>query len=1152
MSRWFNLNIGWEKKAGSRRPVIICEFTPTYSFPSQPRESRVHDKHTGSRRPRHAGPDRPSCRTHHRRKAKPGRLRLSESYKRRPRESIDILSQNVRGLNEDKLQFLLKRANRRGTYAAAIQESWRLGSNVVQHYGFRLVTHGSSSTTSHRPNGGVAILLSKEAVRGWERANNEVLHFGERILAVRLTCTDAYGRPVRILLGSAYSPTGAAAPSARRDFFDNLDQFFAAGNADEMVVLGTDANAAMGRRTRDNDRVRGPFGLPQRNAAGMEWTQFLALRSLCLPTSFFKRRIYQTWTHPRSKKGYQLDQWCIKRAHLSRVRNAYRVGRQRGDSDHDPIVIRLRVCARLQRQRRSSTRTKKFNNSELCLQGEEGKKFRQEYANVVASSLSSSHCNFTDLTDAMVTAGEELLAEKKSRQPSWFEADLKNLLHLRQRRDDHVEAYQFSQSNRNRQAATVAWRALRRAVKRAKNNWIEERVSLLNVSREPGTRVPPAELWNFIFQLQKGMGTARKVHAVKLRRPDGTMCDSSKESAEVFRTFFEKLYNVPPKVDPRAVERIEQRPILDEMDVPPSDLEIKAVIRKMKNGKASGESGIAPEQIKALLDGSETASYLFKATRNWWCSEGRETPKEWLVGRLKVLPKSGDLSNPGRWRGITLLEVFSKMVASILCNRMNLLIDSIGLEAQCGFRHGRGCADAIFSLKIVLHKLREFGRKSWGVFIDLVKAFDSVPRENLFLILERYGTPARVVNLIRALYTGTTTRLSIGEAVVEFLTTTGVKQGDNLAPVLFIIYMQAALESAPKKLHGITFRYWDDPIKEASKKAKKHNAVCRGKTPCFCSKCGWRGDGLAWSAKSTRKTGFKEATIDMSLYADDAAIIASNRSEAKEDTITTDRALTSFGLDMHRGRNGKKSKTECVYFKGKETSNATATADIEVDDGSIHFSSKFCYLGSVVDEDLCDSTDVKVRIQKATAAFEAMQKGILCSKDINPSLRGTIFIILVVTILLYGSECWSLLVSDRILLRSFYRKCVRRICRVSMHEVKKYRIKHSVLLRRLCLLPLHEYISRRRLRWLGHVCRMKPDRLPRQLLFSWLPSSRPKGRPFQTYGHSIKRDLEDAFKVCKESTRSRILAIGWIGLTQHRKEWREFIDPEGKCYAEHK
>ena len=142
--------------------------------------------------------------------------------------------------------------------------------------------------------------------------------------------------------------------------------------------------------------------------------------------------------------------------------------------------------------------------------------------------------------------------------------------------------------------------------------------------------------------------------------------------------------------------------------------------------------------------------------------------------------------------------------------------------------------------------------------------------------------------------------------------------------------------------------------------------------------------------------------------------------------------------------------------------------------------------------------------------------------------------------------------SDRILLRSFYRKCVRRICRVSMHEVKQYRIKHSVLLRRLRLHPLQEYIKRRRLRWLGHVCRMKTDRLPRQLLFSWLPSSRPKGRPFQTYGHSIRRDLEDAFQVCKDSTRSQILEIGWIGLTQNRKEWRKFIDPEGKCYAEHK
>ena len=46
--------------------------------------------------------------------------------------------------------------------------------------------------------------------------------------------------------------------------------------------------------------------------------------------------------------------------------------------------------------------------------------------------------------------------------------------------------------------------------------------------------------------------------------------------------------------------------------------------------------------------------------------ESEETPVEWEMGLLKILPKSGDLSQPGNHRGIMLLEVGYKVVANII------------------------------------------------------------------------------------------------------------------------------------------------------------------------------------------------------------------------------------------------------------------------------------------------------------------------------------------------------------------------------------------------------------------------------------------------------------------------------------------------------
>jgi hypothetical protein len=50
------------------------------------------------------------------------------------------------------------------------------------------------------------------------------------------------------------------------------------------------------------------------------------------------------------------------------------------------------------------------------------------------------------------------------------------------------------------------------------------------------------------------------------------------------------------------------------------------------------------------------------------------------------------------------------------------------------------CADATFTLKTALQTLREHDQESWVLFVDLVKAYDTVNREMLWKILTILGT----------------------------------------------------------------------------------------------------------------------------------------------------------------------------------------------------------------------------------------------------------------------------------------------------------------------------------------------------------------------------------------------------------------------------
>ena len=132
-----------------------------------------------------------------------------------------------------------------------------------------------------------------------------------------------------------------------------------------------------------------------------------------------------------------------------------------------------------------------------------------------------------------------------------------------------------------------------------------------------------------------------------------------------------------------------------------------------------------------------------------------ETPHaEWKIGLLSILPKKCDLSNPCNYRGIMMLEVAYTIVANILLTRLKPIKKSVQLDHECqnDFRKMRGCVDSIFTLKQLIRKHAEHGLETWLLFIDLVKAFDRVPRELLWDVMLKQGVPPKLVSLLNALH----------------------------------------------------------------------------------------------------------------------------------------------------------------------------------------------------------------------------------------------------------------------------------------------------------------------------------------------------------------------------------------------------------------
>jgi hypothetical protein len=226
----------------------------------------------------------------------------------------------------------------------------------------------------------------------------------------------------------------------------------------------------------------------------------------------------------------------------------------------------------------------------------------------------------------------------------------------------------------------------------------------------------------------------------------------------------------------------------------------------------------------------------------------------------------------------------------MLSTRLLKMLEREGIETQLGSQPGRGCRDALYILRSLLQTRRKHNLPSWALFVDLEKAFDTVRHELLFDLLETYGIPEDMIDVIRRLYENVELKLSSGSAKSTIPYSVGVKQGDAMAPVLFIVLMQAMAETLEDEweaadIQSVDLRHFKD--------TDKH----RG-----------RMHGQAWNTKGT---AFK---INHILYVDDGMFVFETKRDMIKGAEILRKHMLRFGLLMHYGKDEKKSKTEAVYF----------------------------------------------------------------------------------------------------------------------------------------------------------------------------------------------------------------------------------------------
>lgn len=411
------------------------------------------------------------------------------------------------------------------------------------------------------------------------------------------------------------------------------------------------------------------------------------------------------------------------------------------------------------------------------------------------------------------------------------------------------------------------------------------------------------------------------------------------------------------------------------------------------------------------------------------------------------LHKKGDNKDCNNYRGITLLSTMVKIYERILEKRLKTTTEAQMEDAQSGFRKGRGVQDHIFTMKQLIEK--NINNTIYVAFVDIEKAFDSIPRKEIWNSLEQRGISNKLEKAIYSLYRNTRNYVRRGNLQSEeFVTKEGLRQGGVLSPTLFNIVL-------------------DDVIKETKSKTRKLQVGYRNMKIVELVEC---------------------------AFADDLMIYGKNEKELQMNLEIWKTALEKRSLRVNV------AKTKVMTIGKKE-----ANMEIKLDGKIVEQIEVFKYLGVSIHKDGREEAEINNRIENTTKLFYALNNTFIRRKEISQKTKMAVYNTIYKPILTYGGESWVLNSQMKSRLQTLEMKYLRGVKGISRRD----KIRNEAVRSELNVEPILKSIEKQHLKWFGHIVRMEDERQTKRIWLAKSTQKRPKGRPRKTWDQVVAECLKD-------------------------------------------
>uniref|UniRef100_A0ABM0MA50 RNA-directed DNA polymerase from mobile element jockey-like n=1 Tax=Saccoglossus kowalevskii TaxID=10224 RepID=A0ABM0MA50_SACKO len=396
-------------------------------------------------------------------------------------------------------------------------------------------------------------------------------------------------------------------------------------------------------------------------------------------------------------------------------------------------------------------------------------------------------------------------------------------------------------------------------------------------------------------------------------------------------------------------------------------------IKKLNNNKAAGVDLIINEFLKNSRD---DITSLIVQLFNIVLDTGI-VPTSWIMGCIKpIFKNTGDTSDPSNYRGITLLSCLGKFFTAVINDRLTSYLNCVGSlgEEQAGFRAGYSTLDHIFVLHSVIDLYLHNKKRVYCAFIDYKKAFDLIDSTSLWFKLISNHINGKIITVIYNMYNQAKSCVIDGSDTSDFFNcNVGVRQGENLSPLLFAIYLNDFEYFISKHYNGL--KYMASEIK-------------------------------TYLSNEDIEVFLKLFTL---LYADDTIVL----SESETELQSALNAVYTYCNECHLTVNANKTKV-VIFSRGrvkKYPAFKFGNETIEVTFDYIYLGITFNY-NNKFRKAICKQTN-----QARCAMFSLLMEAKQLCPPIDIQLQ-----------LLYGCEIWGH--ADLSQIESFYLKFCKRLLKV--------------------------------------------------------------------------------------------------------------------------